>query len=106
MAPIGAAKQEDSLLDLKMELGSLQHPCNPMKGASEHFHVLSVLAGGPGPGCRAMFVAAPWFSTFGGRLSEHFRDRNALGFARGRTSKLVGRAATQLNANSKSSPVR
>ena len=32
-----------------------------------------------------------------GRLSEHFRDRNALGFARRRTSKLVGRAATQLN---------
>ena len=32
------------------------------------------------PGCRAMFfVAAPWFSTGGGRLSEHFRDRNALG---------------------------
>ena len=76
-----------------MQLGSLQRPRNPMKGASEHFHFLSVLAGGPGlvppalvffrgldPGCRAMFfVAAPWFSTSGGRLSEHFRDRNALG---------------------------
>ena len=35
-----------------------------------------------------------------GRLFEHFRDRNALGFAQRRTSKLVGRAATQLNANS------
>ena len=39
-------------------------------------------------------------------LSEHFRGRNALGSARRRTSKLVGRAATQLNANSKSSPSR
>ena len=51
------------------------------------------------PGCRAMFfVAAPWFSTSGnqkgggrscslGRLSEHFRHRNALGFAWRRTSK-------------------
>ena len=65
------------------------------------------------PGCRAMFfVAAPWFSTSGNQksggrsLSEHFRDRNALGFARRRTSKLVGRAATQLNANLKSSPSR
>ena len=59
------------------------------------------------PGCRAMFfVAAPWFSTSSSRLSEHFRDRNALGFARRRTCKLVGRAATQLNANSKSSPSR
>ena len=29
-----------------------------------------------------VFVAAPWFSTSGGRLSEHFRDRNALGFVR------------------------
>ena len=42
------------------------------------------------------------------RLSEHFRgrNRNTLGFARRRTSKLVGRAATQPNANSKSSPSR
>ena len=111
-----------------MQLGSLQYPRNPMKGASEHFHFLSVLAGGHGsvpparacffgldPGCRAMFfVAAPWFpleksggrSFSLGRLSEHSRDRNALGFARRRTSKLVGRAATQLNANLKSSPSR
>ena len=37
VAPIGAARQEDSLL--------LQYPHNPMKGASEHFHFLSVLAG-------------------------------------------------------------
>ena len=60
-----------------------------MKGASEHFHFLSV-----------PFVAVPWFSSSGnqksaaavplGRLSEHFRDRNALGSARRRTSKLVG----------------
>ena len=28
-----------------MQLGSLQYPHNPMKGASEHFHFLSVLAG-------------------------------------------------------------
>ena len=28
-----------------MQLGSLQHPHNRMKGASEHFHFLSVLAG-------------------------------------------------------------
>ena len=55
-------------------------PVHPMKGASEHFHFLSVLAGGPGsvpgldPGCRAMFfVAAPWFSTSGRRLSPILR---------------------------------
>ena len=45
VAPIGAARQEDSLLESQMQLGSLQHPHNPMKGASEHFHFLSVLAG-------------------------------------------------------------
>ena len=28
-----------------MQLGSLQYPHNPMKGASEYFHFLSVLAG-------------------------------------------------------------
>ena len=33
VAPIGAARQK------------LQYPHNPMKGASEHFHFLSVLAG-------------------------------------------------------------
>ena len=43
--PIGAARQEDSLLESQMQLGSLQYPHNPMKGASEHFHFLSVLAG-------------------------------------------------------------
>ena len=119
MAPVGAARQEDSLLELQMQLGSLQYPRNPMKGALEHFHFLLVLAGGPGSAPPALvffvasiglpgnvFVAAPWFSICGGRLSEHFHDRNALGFARRRTSKLVGRAATQLNANSKSSPSR
>ena len=40
-----AARQEDSLLESQMQLGSLQYPHNPMKGASEHFHFLSVLAG-------------------------------------------------------------
>ena len=45
VAPIGAATQEDSLLESQMQLGSLQYPHNPMKGASEHFHFLSVLAG-------------------------------------------------------------
>ena len=45
VAPIGAARQEDSLLESQMQLGSLQYPHNPMKGASEHFHFLSVLAG-------------------------------------------------------------
>ena len=68
---IGAARQEDSLLESQMQLGSLQYPRNPMKGASEHFRFLLVLAGGHGsvpparacffsldPGCRA---AAPWF---------------------------------------------
>ena len=40
-----AARQEDSLLESQMQLGSLQHPRKPMKGASEHFHFLSVLAG-------------------------------------------------------------
>ena len=45
VAPIGAARQEDSLLESQMQLGSLQYPHNPMKGGSEHFHFLSVLAG-------------------------------------------------------------
>ena len=45
VAPIGAARQEDSFLESQMQLGSLQYPHNPMKGASEHFHFLSVLAG-------------------------------------------------------------
>ena len=45
VAPIGAARQEDSLLESQMQLGSLQYP-HPMKGASEHFHFLSVLACG------------------------------------------------------------
>ena len=36
VAPIGAARQEDSLLESQMQLGSLQYPHNPMKGASEH----------------------------------------------------------------------
>ena len=38
VAPIGAARQEDSLLESQMQLGSLQYPHNPMK-------FLSVLAG-------------------------------------------------------------
>ena len=43
-----------------MQLGSLQYPRNPMKGASEHFHFLSVLAGGPGsaPPALVFFVAS------------------------------------------------
>ena len=41
-APIGAARQEDSLLESQVQLGSLQYPHNR---ASEHFHFLSVLAG-------------------------------------------------------------
>ena len=45
IAPIGASRQEDSLLESQMQLGSLQYPHNPMKGASERFHFLSVLAG-------------------------------------------------------------
>ena len=44
VAPIGAARQEDRFVESQM-LGSLQYPHNPMKGASEHFHFLSVLAG-------------------------------------------------------------
>ena len=40
-----ARPQEDSLLESQMQLGSLQCPHNPMKGASEDFHFLSVLAG-------------------------------------------------------------
>ena len=44
-AHIGAARVEDSLLESQMQLGSLQYPHNSMKGASEHFHFLSVLAG-------------------------------------------------------------
>ena len=38
VAPIGAARQEDSLLESQTQLGSLQYPHNP-------FHFLSVLAG-------------------------------------------------------------
>ena len=43
-----------------MQLGSLQYPRNPMKGALEHFHFLSVLAGGPGsaPPALVFFVAS------------------------------------------------
>ena len=69
-----------------MQLASLQYPRNPMKGASEHFHFLSVLAVGSSracffrgldPGCRAMFfVAAPWFST--SRLLEPFAIETLL----------------------------
>ena len=70
-----------------MQLGSLQYPRNPMKGASEHFRFLSVLAGGPGSAPPRLFFSWPGqcfcgravVSTGGGRLSEHFRDRNALG---------------------------
>ena len=40
-AGVGAA----ATAGLQMQLGSLQYPHNPMKGASEHFHFLSVLAG-------------------------------------------------------------
>ena len=43
VAPIGAARQEDSLLESQMQLGSLQCPHNPMKGASEHFPSLRAL---------------------------------------------------------------
>ena len=43
VAPIGAARQEDSFLESQMQLGSLQYPHNPLKGAS--FRFLSVLAG-------------------------------------------------------------
>ena len=40
------AIQEDSLLKSQMQLGSLQYPhTTPLKGALEHFHFLSVLAG-------------------------------------------------------------
>ena len=39
VAPIGAARQEDSLLESQMQLGSLQYLDNLMKGASEHFHI-------------------------------------------------------------------
>ena len=35
VALIGAARQEDSLLESQMQLGSLLYPHNPMKGASE-----------------------------------------------------------------------
>ena len=74
-------------------LGALPLPLGPCGWGSSRACLFRGLPGN-------VFVAA--FS----RLSEHFRDRNALGFARRRTSKLVGRAATQLNANLKSSPSR
>ena len=32
-------------MESQMQLGSLQYPHNPIQGASEHFHFLSVLAG-------------------------------------------------------------
>ena len=87
---VPAQPHEGSLRALPLPLG----PCGWSRLGSSR----ACFFRGLNPGCRAMlFVAAPWFSNSGGRLSEHFRDRNALGFARRRTSKLVGRAATQLN---------
>ena len=77
----------------------------PAAGLVAHFHFLSVLAGGHGsvPRARLFFLAliraaGQCFSCSGnqkgggrsfslGRLSEHFRHRNALGFAWRRTSK-------------------
>ena len=59
-----------------------------MKGASERFHFLLVLAGGPGSVPPALVFSWPRpglpGNVFRGRavvfhLSEHFRDRNALG---------------------------
>ena len=100
--------QEESLLE-SLQLGSLQYPRNPIRslGALPRTLVFLALIRAAGQ----CFSWPPWFSTSGnqksggrsfspGRLSEHFRDRNALGFARRRTSK---RAATQLNADLKSS---
>ena len=43
-----------------MQLGSLQYPHNPMKGASEHFHFLSVLA--VRAGIKPAFVGPTFFS--------------------------------------------
>ena len=44
VAPISVASRRTASWG-QMQLGSLQYPCNPKKGASEHFHFLSVLAG-------------------------------------------------------------
>ena len=81
-------------------------------------------AGGPGPvvvsGCRnavcGRAVGFPFPAIKKARqpvvisaldpLSEHFRGRNALSFARRRTSEAGGGAAPQLNTNSISSPSR
>ena len=122
-AGIGAARQEDSLPESQMELGSLQYPRNPE--GSLGALLIPLGPGGwprlgssrerlPGNVFRGRAVVFHFrqskkrggrsFSL--GRLFEQFRDRNALGFAQRRTSKLVGRAATQRNANSKSSPSR
>ena len=43
--PNGVAEHNVTVARAFTKLGSLQYPHNPMKGASEHFHFLSVLAG-------------------------------------------------------------
>ena len=75
-----------------MQLGSPQYPRNPMKGASEHFHFLSVLAGGPGsaPPALVSFVASIRAAgqCFCGRaVVFHFR-RLARAFSRSKRSWL------------------
>ena len=91
-----------------------QPAATPMKGASEHFHFLSVLAGGPAlvffaASIRAAGQCFLWprrgFPLVAVGSLSIFAIETLLA-ARRRTSKLVGRAATQLNANSKSSPSR
>ena len=42
--PVGAARQEDSLLELQMQLGSLQYPRNPMRSTSTSSRPLRVVS--------------------------------------------------------------
>ena len=58
-----------------MQLGSLQYPRNPMKGASEHFHFLSVLAGGHGSvlPARACFFGLDPLPAIKKAAAVHFR---------------------------------
>ena len=109
---------EDSLLESQMQLGRLQYPRNPTTGASERFHFLSVLAGGPGLGSsRSFFVASiraagQCFSwpRRGFPLPAIKKARRPFIFAWSASKRswlcAAQNAATQLNANSKSSPSR
>ena len=93
---VPAQPHEGSLGALPLPLG----PCGWSRlGSSRARLFFGPRSGLPGNVFRGRAVVLSGGRSFLlGRLSEHFRDQNALGFAQRRTSKLVGRAATQLNA--------